>query len=64
MGWTQGFGRRAADGCTHEGAQTVLAGGVERTVCPACGHVTFDIRGLDDRDLDRRRFARPADATA
>lgn len=55
-------GRRPGGGCRHEDMETHQVGGVVRSVCRSCGHVSFDLRPLDDRAIDRSRFARRADA--
>lgn len=53
--------RRASHGCGHDTTETHRVAGVERSVCPSCGHVSFDLQPLEDREIERERFARPAD---
>ncbi len=38
-----------------------MVAGLERTVCNACGHVSFASLGELTGSVERRRFARPAD---
>ena len=38
-----------------------MVSGLERTVCNACGHVSFANLGELTGEVERRRFARPAD---
>lgn len=50
--------RVARTGCDHLTTVTVRNSGIERTVCEACGHVSFQaLEGLTGT-ADRRRFER------
>ena len=53
--------RARPEGCAHVSKISVIVAGLERTVCDACGHVSFAHSGELTGELDRRRFARPAD---
>lgn len=55
--------RRASDTCGHTATETHRVAGVVRSVCSSCGHVSFDLDPLEDREIDRERFARPADSS-
>jgi hypothetical protein len=54
-------GRLASAECEHKNIFTVRNSVIERTVCEACGHVSF--RGLEGLSgiVDRRQFERVAE---
>jgi len=54
-------GRLASAECEHQDIVTIRNSGIERTVCEACGHVSF--RGLEGLSgiVDRRQFERIAE---
>lgn len=47
--------------CTHPETVTTVTAGIERIVCETCGHVAVLLQSELEGDLDRSRFARPAD---
>lgn len=51
-------GRSARGRCEHVNTITVRNGGIERTVCESCGHMSF--RGLEglSGSADRNQFER------
>lgn len=53
----------ARSGCDHPSTVTVRNSGIERTVCEACGHVSFRaLEGLTGT-ADRSRFERAIERT-
>lgn len=53
--------RARPERCAHKSRVSVMVSGLERTVCNACGHVSFVNLGELTGEVERRRFARPAD---
>lgn len=53
--------RARPERCAHVSRVSVIVAGIERTVCDACGHVSFASLGELTGEVERRRFARPAD---
>lgn len=54
--------RLARAQCDHSSTLTVRNSGIERTVCEACGHVSFQpLEGLSGT-ADRRKFERPVES--
>jgi len=47
--------------CPHDSVLTVLAAGVERSICETCGHIGVNFSTVVSGPLTRRHFARPAD---
>lgn len=47
--------------CTHTTTITISAAGMERSICEACGHVSFDYQPKLSKSIDRDRFARTVD---
>jgi hypothetical protein len=50
--------------CPHTETTLDHSAGIERAVCPACGHVTFRFSADASQIAERTRFARPADRKA
>lgn len=56
-------GRVARGRCDHPNTITVRNGGIERTVCESCGHITFrGLEGLSGK-ADRSKFERDVERT-
>jgi hypothetical protein len=51
-------GRFARTECDHPTSVTVRNHGIERTVCEACGYVSFRTTGELSGSADRRQFER------
>lgn len=54
--------RLARAQCAHSSTLTVRNSGIERSVCEACGHVSFQaLEGLSGK-ADRRKFEREVES--
>lgn len=47
--------------CQHTTTITISAAGMERAICEACGHVSFNYQPELTKSIDRERFARTVD---
>lgn len=47
--------------CLHEATLSVIASGVERSICETCGHISVSFVSEVSGPVTRRHFARPAD---
>lgn len=50
--------------CAHDTALSVVAAGVERSICETCGHISVRFLTEMEGPIFRNRFARPADLAA
>lgn len=50
--------RLAPADCHHPSTVTIRNGGIERTVCETCGHVSFRAAEGLSGDVERQRFER------
>lgn len=53
--------RARPESCAHDSTVIVDSAGVRRTVCEACGRVSFAYVADLTGQVERSRFARPAD---
>lgn len=53
--------RQGGSECDHAQAIAITSAGVKRYVCETCGHVSFEYSAEMTGQVDRDRFARPAD---
>ena len=53
--------RQAAKVCPHTETLITATAGLERIVCEACGHLSFNFPEVLSGPVHRRWFARPAD---
>lgn len=53
--------RARPERCAHSMKVSVTVAGLERTVCEQCGTVSFANLGELTGNVERERFARPAD---
>lgn len=56
-----GLANRKTKTCDHVSTIAITAAGIEREICEACGHVSFQFDEQQLENIDRNRFAREVD---